>query len=277
MTIVKTAVPVARKTLSVATVAKTLPSGAVAKPGAAAVVSVVPVAVRAIKPRGLSATARIMVSTTQSQAVWFGRSASTANPNGRTSIPLAMALLRLPYDLTAKDNPLADAVLLHLEDGLERLRGDCQLRIVTVLDLLAERQKMGVTTPIVTARDPIELECAFGTPYHYMLVDALALYDSAVRHLLTVSMTGLLSSSQVRVIILGLTKDFARLLYDLVKMTSTLRKTSSEVSRTSLLADATHQKLLEDWEAAYGAVSEKVLSGLNRPTHTRAPSWSATP
>jgi len=215
----------------------------------------------AAKPSGLSATTKILVSTTQSQSMWSGRGANPAQPNGRVSMPLAMALMRLPYDLTGSDNPLADATLLHLERGLLRLRGDCAERIETVIRLLEERKRMGITTAIASAREPIELECSFGTPYHYLLIDALAIYDSAVRHLLTVSLTGLLSHNQVRITILGLSKDFSRLLYEFVKMASTLRKSGVEVTRTSLLSNAAHQTLLAAWGVEHGAVSEKVISG----------------
>lgn len=233
---------------------------------------------------GLRASARVLLYTDQAARLWVGGPSTSVRSKSRPAnapcLLQAFAVLQELYNATANDNPFAEAALVRLEDGLAEIRTSCHQRIATVSELLADRAADGVETPLVTSEKRHVFELIFGTPYHYILADCIALWDKAVRHLMTVSLTGLLSGTQVRDAIAALQKPMLAALHHLIRDAFALRRYAGHgVSRAALNANEPAALAFQtEWiNREHTPVSSDVLNGTRRPLHMRIKGWKARP
>lgn len=228
---------------------------------------------------GLRPSAKVSLYTDQAARLWEGAASvrsKSARPSGAPSLLQAFSVLQALYNATGNDNPFADAALLRLEDGLAGVGAACKQRVSTVAELLADRAAEGVETPLVTSEKRYSYELVFGTPYHYMLVDAIALLDKAMRHLMTVSLTGLLSGIQVRAAISELQRQMLSTLHNLIRDASMLRRFNGyEISRTALREQTPAAgTFAAEWtNRAHTPVTGEILDSTRRPMHVRAKGW----
>lgn len=228
---------------------------------------------------GLRPSAKVSLYTDQAARLWEGAPSvrsKSARPSGAPSLLQAFSVLQALYNATGNDNPFAEAALLRLENGLAEVGTACRLRVSTVSELLTDRAAEGVETPLVTSEKRYSFELVFGTPYHYMLVDAIALLDKAMRHLMTVSLTGLLSGVQVRAATSELQRQMLSTLHHLVRDASTLRRFEGyQVSRTALREQTPAAVVFAaEWaNREHTPVTSDILDSTRRPMHVRAKGW----
>jgi hypothetical protein len=187
----------------------------------------------------------------------------------------AASVLQGVYNLTAFDCPFADQVLCDLEDQLTQVKAGCESRIESAKQLLASREAIGIRVALVTNASPHEVTVEYGTPYNYLLAETLGLWDVAARYILTVSMTGMISRSQMRDAVEAARKSLQAVTETVMRRANVLRKTPSvqTLTRSVVAAPTPEQSTLIEALRTKIPLSPDVAQGARRPLHFRDSSW----
>ena len=232
----------------------------------------------AIKP-----SANVTLYTDQAARIWQGGDAKRMRfkligqrTTKAPSLMQAFSQLQNVFNATGNDNPFADAALLRLEDMASDIRAACEVRVANAATLLVERAQSGVDTPLVATATPHHFSVEFGTPYHYVLCDLIALWDNAVHHMLTVSVTGLLPANSVRTVVNDLQRIMLEGLHHFSRDAYALRKFNGyEVSRQAIKENRTDAVAFQIlWNTQrHTPVTADVMRRERQPMHIRPKGW----
>lgn len=120
------------------------------------------------------------------EAYWMftGRSASTARRRILGGQRAAAVLNELRH-ISVGGNPYADWFLILFEQQLDQLRADLA-RVIRGYEAQLETLKgKGLTLRVLGAKEPLQLQVAFGSAYGYAIAEAIVEYDRFVRVLKT--------------------------------------------------------------------------------------------
>ena len=243
--------------------------------------------------KGLFNTATVALHTGQAEIVWNGKptkpNLAGIRPPGAVSVALVSGALRYLFLETATDNPWTDFALLRFQDAIANVREVCAERTATIKDLIAIRTaSTSVTTSLASRQTPHVFELVLYTPYHGLLVDTIAEWDSTVRHVLTLNAAGRMDSASTRTLIESLRNLLVSALEQVMNDAGHVRRAIVPITRTLLwpIAPAEVPDVAAITAAAparKGAASasktlakkfraelpEDVMSGVRRPDHRR--------
>jgi hypothetical protein len=242
--------------------------------------------------KGLFNTATVALHTGQAEIVWNGKptkpNLAGIRPPGAVSVALVSGALRYLFLETATDNPWTDFALLRFQDAIANVREVCAERTATIKDLIAMRTaSTSVTTSLASRQTPHVFELVLYTPYHGLLVDTIAEWDSTVRHVLTLNAAGRMDSASTRTLIESLRNLLVSALEQVMNDAGHVRRAIVPITRTLLWpiapAEADVAAITAAAPARKGAASasktlakkfraelpEDVMSGERRPDHRR--------
>lgn|GEM_PF-3989887 len=228
-------------------------------------------------------SATVTLHTDQAARIWQGGDAKRMRykligqrTTRAPSLMQTFSQLQNVFNATGNDNPFADAALLRLEDMATDIRAACEVRVANAAALLAERAESGVETPLIASSTPHHFAVEFGTPYHYVLCDLIALWDNTVHHLLTVSVTGLLPANAVRGVVNDLQRVMLEGLHHFSRDAYALRRFSGyEVSRQAIKENRPEAIAFQtQWNTqGHTRITADVLRRERQPIHVRPKGW----
>ena len=151
------------------------------------------------------------------------------------------------------DDPLADWMLIRVEEAIERARGTIEQRMAQVVKALNQRPSVSVT--VAESAEPVKVRLAFSTPYAYQAAYLIGDYDKLCMMALTATHVALLRRDDASQII----ESCASLLRGVLSLP--FNYTFRLLTRTDVLQN--NQRAI----AAMGALAEvppDVLSGERR-------------
>jgi integrating conjugative element protein (TIGR03761 family) len=163
------------------------------------------------------------------------------------------------YDLAAKDDPYADALLVQLEKKFNALEVLIKDNIATCEDLLSSME--GLTIETQESVKPIVLPVEFRTTYGFMGARLLGQYDRLVCLCLSARHVGLLFSDDWGRLV-GTTGSKIR---EVFWLSTSYRYTG--VARDDIKANT---RLAQLAKAKYGELPQSIIDGTQRAQHSPA-------
>ncbi|MGE4057041.1 MAG: PFL_4669 family integrating conjugative element protein [Vicinamibacterales bacterium] len=189
-------------------------------------------------------------------------------------------LTKVLWNLSAQDNPYADWMLIRLEAAMQGVRNDIHAETVRAEAIVAELQRKGLTITILGARSPTSVPLAFRSPYGYAMAELITEFDYYVRVVKTLVYRDQWSDTEGRSAIRGVGRPmravfvmptpWVRALLDGELLALSRRDFAFEASPDATArVDLAHRRL--------GQLPDDVLTGAQRPRHTRRPATASTP
>jgi integrating conjugative element protein (TIGR03761 family) len=209
------------------------------------------------RPGPMHTKGNIVLHTRAAHRLFYGR-----RKDEKLGIKPIIGLVRFStnvnniYELAAKDDPYADAVLVQLEKKFSVLDKLIKDHIATCEDLLSSME--GLTIETQESVKPITLPVEFRTTYGFMGARLLGQYDLLVRLCLSARHVGLLFSDDWGRLV-GTTGSKIR---ELFWLSTSYRYTG--VAREDVKANTALAQLAKD---KYGELPQSIIEGTQRPQY----------
>ncbi len=209
--------------------------------------------------------------TVEAFNLFTGRSADAAA--GVTGIPGGRrfaAILKSLGNLSARDNPYADWLLIRLWSSLEEVRSDVLAAARAHEASLEQLVGQGMTLRVLAARQPRVVYLGFRSPYGFGVAESVLEFDRFVRVVKTLALKNRLQDGEDRTEVRAMTRRFRTLFQDAIAQEKRLLGGAIRtVVRADFLpeADEAARKRATDAASVFGAIPIDVLIGRRRPRH----------
>ncbi len=221
----------------------------------------------------------LLLHTRDAYRLFMGRGRS---PDGRGGFPIvggrkaAAALLAL-WNLSSRNNPYADWLLIQFMEQAEALRKKLRDGSNALADRLQEQANRGFVIKVAVSTQPQSLHLGFRSPYGYEIAFIIADFDWATRHIRTLAMKALLSTNAEAQLIRDLRQEARRIFAAVVRgQRILLNERLVTLSRNDWLSsDASAKARVAGAQELLGELPPDVFQQKRVPKHHRQHALSA--
>ena len=222
--------------------------------------------------KGLVNDATLLLHSVDAQQLLVGtlpRGSGAAMTNGVSGVLRACSSIALLFRLTGRQHPFADWALIDVESALIAIEEIANEKLKTTELLLANRAKSGLSIGLLHSEAPMNIPVRFGSPHGYRLCDAVIKFDQLVRHMRTLSRSGMLTSTAATEVIQSVRSPIRKLLEQAVLRGSLLMQPAYATLNRATLSDPEMQPRVAKLESLFTPkgvpLPDEIRDGTHRP------------
>lgn len=220
--------------------------------------------------KGLVNDATLLLHTVDAQQLLVGtlpRGSGASMTNGVSGVLRACSSIALLYRLTGRQHPYADWALIDVESALVAIEAIADEKLKTTELLLANRAKSGLSIGLLHSESPMSIPVRFGSPHGYRLCDTVIKFDQLVRHMRTLSRSGMLTSTAATDVIQSVRSPIRKLLELAVLRGSLLMQPAYARLNRVALSDTEMQPRIAKLESLFTPKGVTLPDGIRAGTH----------
>lgn len=228
---------------------------------------------------GLVNEAAMQLHTLDAQQLLVGtlpRGSGASMTNGMSGVLRACSAIAALYRLTARQHAFADWALIDVETALVDIEALVVAKLDTAEKLLAHQAQSGLTIGVLESQKPMNIPVKFGAPHAYRLCALTLKFDQLVRHIRTLSRSGLLTNTAANDLLHSVRSPIRSLLEQAVLRSALLAQPAYAVlTRSALAEDSELATRVEKLQARFSPkgmpMPEDIRTGARRPQFCMEP------
>jgi hypothetical protein len=222
--------------------------------------------------KGLVNDATLLLHSVDAQQLLVGtlpRGSGAEMTNGVSGVLRACSSIALLYRLTGRQHPFADWALIDVETALVAIEEIADEKLKTTQLLLANRAESGLSIGLLHSEAPMNIPVRFGSPHGYRLCDTVIKFDLLVRHMRTLSRSGMLTSTAATGVIQSVRSPIRKLLEQAVLRGSLLMQPAYAAMTRADFSDPDMQLRIAKLERVFTPkgvpMPDDIRAGIRRP------------
>lgn len=193
-----------------------------------------------------------------------------------TSGKRVAAALRAIWNLSARDNPYADWVLVQVSERVGELREEIRQESTKLGQVFQREAERGLNLRVMGSQAPVNVELGFRSPYGFMLADVLLDVDYYARQVKTLVQKDRMSDEEGRLTLFEVIRKVRQLFESIAPYQRYLLSDElAPLSRADFLpgSDEQGQKRVFAAREIFGEVPQEIFVGDVRPRHSQRRSF----
>lgn len=220
------------------------------------------------------------IHTREAYRLFIGRTSSVGDGGQRvrpiTSGKRVAAALRAIWNLSGRDNPYADWVLVQVGERVAEMRAEIKEESDKLSQMFEKERARGLNLKVMGSQAPVGVELGFRSPYGFMLADLLLDVDWYARQVKSLVQKDRMTDEEGRLTLYQVIRRVRQLFESVAPYQRYLLGDElSALSRSDFLpgADEIAQKRVAAARGIFGDVPQGIFVGEVRPRHSQRRSF----